>query len=216
MNIDFELLNKIPGAIGFKNKHSAYLGGNQLLATYMGYDKPQDIVGMRDIDIKSEMVVFADKFIKEDQEVMLKGEKQHIDIGRYHDGVLRATLSTKKPLLNKNHEIIGTAFSRVELKSSILSKLIDKLSNLKLPQYYSIGKRYVNYALNKREAESLFYIMRGYTAKEIAQLLCISSKTVEYHIEQLKNKFGCSKRSELVEKSIDLRFIYNIPISVLC
>ena len=45
MIIDFELLNKIPGAIGFKDKHSVYLGGNHFLATTMGFAKPQDIIG---------------------------------------------------------------------------------------------------------------------------------------------------------------------------
>src|SRR5271163_2793042 len=114
MIIDFELLNKIPGAIGFKDKYSVYLGGNQFLANTMGFAKSQDIIGMKDTDIKSEMVAFADKFVREDQEVMLAGERQHIDMGRYNDGILRATLSTKKVLLSANQEIIGTVFSRVE------------------------------------------------------------------------------------------------------
>lgn len=215
MIIDFEFLNKIPGAIGFKDKYSVYLGGNQFLATTMGFAKPQDIIGMKDTDIKSEMVAFADKFVREDKEVMLAGEQQHIDMGRYNDGVLRATLSTKKVLLSANQEIIGTVFSRVELKSSILSKLFDKTLSIKLPQYYTIARPYGEYHLNKRETESLFYLIRGYTAKEIAQRLGLSAKTIEYHIEQLKNKLNCSKKSELVEKSIDLGFIYNIPISIL-
>ncbi|CDZ78385.1 DNA-binding transcriptional activator UhpA [Legionella massiliensis] len=215
MIIDFELLNMIPGAIGFKDKNSVYLGGNQLLASTMGFAKPQDIVGMKDTDIKSEMVVFADKFVKEDKEVMLTGERQHIDIGRYNDGLLRATLSTKKVILAANQAIIGTAFSRVELKSSILKKLLDKSLNIKFPLYYTIARQYGEYNLNKRETESLFYLMRGYTAKEIAQRLGLSPKTIEYHIEQLKNKLGCSKKSELVEKSIDLGFLYNIPTAIL-
>ncbi|MBA2652262.1 MAG: helix-turn-helix transcriptional regulator [Tatlockia sp.] len=215
MIIDFELLNKIPGAIGFKDIYSMYLGGNQFLATTMGFAKPEDIVGMKDRDIKSEMVAFADQFVREDKEVMLTGERQHIDIGRYNDGISRATLSTKKVLLSANQEIIGTVFSRVELKSSLLSKLLDKSVNIKLPQYYTIAKQYGEYNLSKRETQSLFYLIRGYSAREIAQRLGLSAKTIEYHIEQLKNKLNCSKRSELIEKSIDLGFIYNIPVSIL-
>lgn len=215
MIIDFELLNKIPGAIGFKDKYSVYLGGNQFLAHTMGFAKPQDIIGMKDTDIKSEMVAFADKFVRDDKEVLRAGERQHIDIGRYNDGVLRATLSTKKVLLTAHQETVGTVFSRVELKSSILSKLLDKSLNIKLPLYYSITSQYGEYSLSKRESESLFYLIRGYTAREIAQRLGLSSKTIEYHIEQLKNKLNCSKKSELIEKSIDLGFIYNIPVSIL-
>jgi len=41
---------------------------------------------------------------------MLSGERQHIDMGRYNDGVLRATLSTKKVLLSANQEILGLFF----------------------------------------------------------------------------------------------------------
>lgn len=214
MNIDFEFLNKIPGAIGFKDKNSTYLGGNQLLATCMGYSSPHDIVGMKDSDIRSEMVIFSEKFVKEDKEVMMKGELQHIDIGRYPNDIFQATLSTKKALLNAN-QVVGTVFSRVELKFPILKTLIDIVPNITLPQYFTVGRQYGKYNLSKRESESLFYLIRGYTAREIAQKLGLSPKTIEYHIEQLKNKLNCSKRSELVEKSIDLGFIYHIPSSIL-
>lgn len=215
MIIDFELLNKIPGAIGFKDQFSTYLGGNQQLARGMGYSRPQDIVGMKDTDIKSEMVVFADKFMSDDKAVMISGERQHIDIGRYQDGVLRATLSTKKALLTADQQVIGTVFSRVKLKSSIPGKLFGESLNIKSPQYYTIGGQYGDYHLSRRETDTLFYVIRGYTAKEIAQKLGLSPKTIEYHIEQLKNKLNCNKKSELVEKSIDLGFIYNLPISIV-
>ena len=214
MIIDFELLNKIPGAIGFKDRFSTYLGGNQQLASGMGYSKPLDIVGIKDTDIKSDMVAFADKFISDDKAVMSSGERQHIDIGLY-DGILRATLSTKKTLINANLEVIGTVFSRTELKSTITGKLFGNSLAIKSPRYYAIGGQYGDYNLSKRETDTLFYVIRGYTAKEIAQKLDVSPKTIEYYIEQLKNKLNCSKKSELIEKSVEQGFIYNLPMSIL-
>jgi DNA-binding CsgD family transcriptional regulator len=45
--------------------------------------------------------------------------------------------------------------------------------------------------------------VRGRTAKEISEHIKISRRTVEHHIEHIKEKSRCRTRSELVDKFYD-------------
>jgi DNA-binding CsgD family transcriptional regulator len=47
----------------------------------------------------------------------------------------------------------------------------------------------------------------GKTAKEIADIIGRSKRTVEHHLEKIKLKTGSSSKSELIEKIIDERFV---------
>lgn len=51
--------------------------------------------------------------------------------------------------------------------------------------------------LSDLEKECLYYFLHGYSAKEIAPVLGYSYRTVEGYISVIKEKFGCSRRSEL-------------------
>jgi DNA-binding CsgD family transcriptional regulator len=54
--------------------------------------------------------------------------------------------------------------------------------------------------LTEREFDTLFYTMRGLTAKKIAQRLNLSYRTIESYLETLKEKFGCDSKTELRRK----------------
>ncbi|MFN7098238.1 MAG: helix-turn-helix transcriptional regulator, partial [Gammaproteobacteria bacterium] len=69
--------------------------------------------------------------------------------------------------------------------------------------------------LTNRETECLFYTIRGKTSKAIAHILNISSKTVEFHIENLKTKFQCHSKSQLVYKAIEQGYLDKIPASFI-
>jgi len=208
------IINQLPGAIGYKNLESVYLGGNQLLAKCMGYDHPNDIVGLLDTDIKGEMCELAEHYVQQDKIVLSQDKQQHLDIGHYPNGELRIHMSTKKKLYDDNNQVIGTLFHCMKLQSSIINVLYHPIIKLNGPGFYIIGGQYKSYQLKKRESQCLFYLIRGYTAKEIAAKLYLSPKTIEYHIEQLKEKLHCKKRYELIEKEIHLGFNFHIPLDI--
>lgn len=54
--------------------------------------------------------------------------------------------------------------------------------------------------LTAREEEVSSYVMDGSTAKEIAEALCISPKTVEKHILNINGKFGTNRRAKLISE----------------
>lgn len=50
-------------------------------------------------------------------------------------------------------------------------------------------------SISAREAEVLLWISRGKTSRDIADILLVSPKTIDKHIEQIYNKTGLSTRS---------------------
>ena len=57
-------------------------------------------------------------------------------------------------------------------------------------------------SLTEREHEVLKLVAEGYTAKEIANMLYISTKTVEWHKTSLMNKLNIHNKTELIKFAI--------------
>jgi len=99
--------------------------------------------------------------------------------------------SKSKELISKvdNDRIIKPWKGRVISVNPILSAPILKSEAL-LPLQKSV--------LTKREFQVAQHILEGKTAQESAFLLGLSKRTIEYYIENIKNKFGCSRKPELL------------------
>jgi DNA-binding CsgD family transcriptional regulator len=59
--------------------------------------------------------------------------------------------------------------------------------------------------LSPRESWCLALTLQGKSAGRIAKELEISLRTVEYYIENVKNKFGCNLKVELFERALQLK-----------
>jgi two-component system response regulator NreC len=56
--------------------------------------------------------------------------------------------------------------------------------------------------LTDREREILKLVVESYTAREIADMLCISTKTVEWHKTSLMNKLNIHNKTDLIKFAI--------------
>ena len=54
-----------------------------------------------------------------------------------------------------------------------------------------------------REVETLTWVARGKTSAEIAQILNLSKRTVDFHIDNARAKLGAATRTEAVVKAAD-------------
>ena len=61
--------------------------------------------------------------------------------------------------------------------------------------------------LNEREVETLTWAARGKTSAEIAQILGLSKRTVDFHIDNARAKLGAATRVEAVIKAASGRLI---------
>ncbi|MBY0579284.1 MAG: response regulator transcription factor [Burkholderiales bacterium] len=55
--------------------------------------------------------------------------------------------------------------------------------------------------LSEREIEALTWSARGKTSSEIAQIVGLSKRTIDFHIENARNKLGVSTRTEAAIKA---------------
>jgi two-component system, OmpR family, aerobic respiration control sensor histidine kinase ArcB len=113
LDIDLEqLILHLPGYVYYKDLNSRYLGCNVNTAELAGLNHPREIVGKTDDDLWGPLFGndFAAAFIAEDQEVI---RQQKTITGEYKlplqhkDGQYIYIHNEKKPLYNRNNELVG-------------------------------------------------------------------------------------------------------------
>jgi len=76
---------------------------------------------------------------------------------------------------------------------------------------YNLANMSEQVSLKPGEFESLFYLSRGFSNKEIARRKHIAYRTLSYHIDELKAKFHVSTVAELVIKAIASGYVNSLP-----
>lgn len=61
--------------------------------------------------------------------------------------------------------------------------------------------------LSQREVETLLWSARGKTSAEIAQILGLTRRTVDFHLDNVRTKLGVMTRTQAVAKAIATRLI---------
>lgn len=67
-------------------------------------------------------------------------------------------------------------------------------------------KKVTQKLLSNRQSQCLYHLVRGLTAKQIAKVLGLSNRTIEFYLENLKEKFNCPNKSDLIAKAIEMGF----------
>ncbi|MFN7096694.1 MAG: helix-turn-helix transcriptional regulator [Gammaproteobacteria bacterium] len=163
----------------------------------------------------------ADAFIENDKYASENGSWFGIEACRHRNRPILA-ISYKKAIMNKDKKIAGVlGYILNFIEADKIKTLVNKLDlNMELFNYEkntSVKLLTTDNLINltRREAECLYYTLRGKTAKSIALILNISPKTVEFHIEQLKNKFEVMNKSQLMDKAIELGYGDVLPVSFI-
>ena len=61
--------------------------------------------------------------------------------------------------------------------------------------------------LNHREIETLTWVARGKTSAEIAKILGLSKRTVDFHIDNARIKLGVATRTQAAIKAVTGKLI---------
>lgn len=127
-------------------------------------------------------------------------------------------INTKIQNINSEGKVVGVISHAIEVINQNLlevTQLLIKSDISGQTHYYSIGKENNKFLLTNRESECLFYLIRGKSAKSIAKILNISFRTVEVYLENLKIKFNCKTKSDLIEQAIQNGYVNIVPKSVI-
>ena len=194
------LLEEYPGYVFWKDPESTYLGCNRNFAAISGLNCPDEIIGKSDKDLpwlSTEMK----QYIKNDQQVMKSADPLINIIERQTDSQKnrRICITSKYPIFKENLDIAGIIglyrFSNevLNLGQHLLSFSHDVISDSE-----KIHIKNIKSHLTKKEVECLRFIIRGFSAKKIARILGVSSRTTEKHIENIKLKFNVKTTGHII------------------
>lgn len=201
---------KLPMNFYFTDTESTIKFINEKTAITCGYQSEKDAVGksVRDIAIKKT----ANTILHNDKEVVRTRRPKIIEehFIRFDEADLVA-VSIKFPWLNQDNKVIGIFGCSIllgypgsnSLANSLTFLMQTGLLNSTHRSQALSGLSISNICFSKREADILSLYVRGKTAKTIADILGLSHRTIEHHLERAKIKLGASTKSELIEKIFD-------------
>lgn len=170
------IIEQLPGYVAWKDKNFRYLGCNLNFAHSLQLKNPHEIVGLTDFDFCHEKEIL--KFYHQHDQLALSGKVTKIIHSIGSPDPSKSFHLEKKPLRDNKGQTIGIIFHCYELINTEFRQNPLKLT--------------------LRESECLMGILHGMTAKSIAEKLNLSKRTIEFYIENIKNKFGCHTKFELI------------------
>lgn len=206
---DVSSVLRLPVSACFYDVENTFVNVNDSCLIAAGVDSVNDMLGKHPGKFTDEKL--DEKTIANNNTVMKA--KQVIvseETGFRVDGALIQSISIKLPWFHKD-EVVGLLAFSIYTDSDSLQEFATKMSGVistgllgpSYPQALQHKVKLDDIHLSNREIELLGLMMRGFTGKQISEKLGISKRTVEHHIEHIKNKAACRTKSELIDKFYD-------------
>jgi DNA-binding CsgD family transcriptional regulator len=205
--MDHLLLNQLAGNIGWKDKQLRHLGCNANMAALLNFKHADQIVGLSDADLFYPDAA-VELYYQHDQ-LALSGnivQQVHLYQDAYH-------FITKKPLLNNEQQVEGVIYHCQPLTDA---QFVAKLAQADKKYHagkvsYEVAPTENRFHLSRRELQCMLHLLRGKTSKEIANALQLSKRTIDFYLDNIKNKFGCQNKAELIVAAIEAGYLNYIP-----
>lgn len=212
-----ELSSIFPGLLTWKkNLLGEYQEVNAMTAEAFGYTDPQHMIGIKDENTPCKMSECYEIFQREDQKVIETGEiRKFIEVMCCAKNEWKIFLVTKNPFIESG-KTIGTFGFCSDITAIFSISLLSifthqKQSPISSQKSYTLDGKYDDLKLSKMQSICLFYLLRGKGYKQIANILNISVRSVETHIDYLKLKMNCRSKNDIIEKASTLGYDLYIP-----
>ena len=146
-----------------------------------------------------------------------------LDIHTYSRNQDKILLTNKTPFY-LDGQLEGIICHCNEISLSSIQKLVSNImksdqlyynkKNIK-ERSYVIGQTLKDCSLTKRELDCVFYLIRGNSSKQIAKNLFLSPRTVESYIQNIKDKWQCDSKQQVIDYAVFSGFLAYIPDSAL-
>jgi DNA-binding CsgD family transcriptional regulator len=218
------LLRQMPGFWIYTGLNHEIINASDTMVKLLGFSNLDQMLGLTSAETRCKAAEYADIFNEQYNKAMKeKKSLTIIDLHPFYEDNRPVMLLTQKtPVFDASGNTAGVIAQASEINQQKLINITlsiakqDKKYNEKSDQnrsYTVVPSSDESCKLSNRELECVFFLIRGKTAANIAETLKISKRTVEYYLENIKNKFGCLTKTELIEKAIDSNFIDRIPQS---
>lgn len=220
--IDF--CNLLPGHFGISDNASKIVLLNHcgLEAADLTLD---ELVGHDYLSFRTNLVELASDFFTQDRCCKLRNtDVVTLSWAQYgKDKQWDLSISTRKPILNKENAMIGLTNHVLSIKEIFFDRLYEFFKEHELRKLFGFDKQFsvevtshdTCFNLSARQMEVLFFLLCGKTSKEIAKILNLSTRTAESYLEAIKLKFNCDTKSQLIEKSILAGYLGILPQTLL-
>lgn len=207
------LIDSLPCIYILKDIHSNYLCFNQEALRVSQISKREGVIGKTDIDMPWRE--FSDRYMDQDKRVMRGETLFNIDPTIRTDGSKILLLTKKAPIYSNSGKIIAVSGVSFELSRDKFSNLLTLLASSGLTfsdfsfdsQERSSQFRYEDIEFSPRQAQVVGRLLRGHSAESASKALNISRRTVETHIENIKNILNYDKKSDLINMAFEKGFI---------
>jgi DNA-binding CsgD family transcriptional regulator len=200
------ILNDIDIYLFAKDRKGKYIFANDNLAYAAGMDSKEQMIGKTDYDL----------IWREQADVFRQGDKRTFD-GNPHikipevqiqpDGI-KEIMTSKNILYNRNDTAVGIIGFYIENTGKVLVDKEGIYDPVKKRIY--LGSVFNSEYLTRREIQVFYYVLLGLSARKIADRLFRSKRTIEYHIDKIKNKLQCDTRGDMVAIAIKSGLTYTI------
>lgn len=217
-----DILSQLPGVVCWQDMNSTFSGCNDAAFKLFGFKSAEQMIGSTYFDFRCKAVESADRFLAYDKQIIkTQSALTLMIIDTFIHGETEAHLIIRKPIIQQQ-KMIGFIGHSLPISTNSLLKMSAKLATLDMQYHqnnvlqrsYVFKDRYGDIGISKRESECLFYLLRGKSIPEIANILHLSKRTVESYMEHIKIKMNCYSQAELCEKSVALGFVDVIPCSL--
>lgn len=196
------LFQEAPVGIFWKDENMVWQGCNKFAASIFGRADHNAIVGCSDFDL-FKRDTDAEAFRAYDQEVRDSGVSRFNEIKTQYglDEQLLTFSFTSLLLYDESKNITGTTGLVIPIMgvANVMSNYLNDISHIfrKGEHYYIVvNERAVR--LTARQAACLTYLATGKTMKQIASTFECCPRTVEYHVDVLKQKLHAYAMTDLV------------------
>ncbi|MFA6060557.1 MAG: helix-turn-helix transcriptional regulator [Taibaiella sp.] len=220
--INFQsIFENLPCYVYLRDVNNHIIGGNKKTMQLAGVREADDLKYLSDFD--APWCEYADNYLKHDKDTLSGINYRQLDPVMSADG-FKVLMAEKTVLYDEEGNFSAILGVGMEVKDKDILTFIHKSTKQqplhKKKSLVVADEKYLQIKFNKptlslRESECLFFLLHGYTTKMIANLLGLSSRTIETYIENIKNKFGCNSKSELIELSIELGIFHFIPENII-
>lgn len=225
--VNTQLFDFLPGLVSVMDTKSSFAKINMAKAKVMGYDYQDDVEGSSYDIIKGDAASRCEIFQGEDEQIIkTKKPFSYLSYNQYADDKWLLLIGEKTPIFDCNKkEVIGVLSQAKDFTDSKLFDISRFLIDQKDLNWRNIRRKAFSYfvfeeesdlnKLTKKDMETLFYILRGQTAKEIAKIVNRTYRTIEDRQTVLKNKFNVDSLSQLKEKAIAQGYMNILPEDIL-
>ena len=122
----------------------------------------------------------------------------------YWDVVLKEVLN--KEDLSYKFVFTNVRDYKIHLKEPVVEYTVKKNEERKRGKKHNLGLRHPGIYFTEREAQTIEHFLCGRTTTEVACILGLSRRTIEFYLKNMKAKLNCRFKPELIKEVLSSNF----------